>query len=93
MSTHGARENLRGYHRRKNLDLNVPPSEVRDQEGPSTQEVQASQQGPALPPAMIDVESIDDDIMESSPRAFAEVCFYFLFLERKKDTWEYTFLV
>lgn len=64
------------------LDLNVLPSESRDQEGTSTQDVQhgeqASQQGQPLPPATIDVEAFDDDVIESSPRAFAEVCFLFL---------------
>ncbi|OAY32829.1 E3 ubiquitin-protein ligase RNF4 [Manihot esculenta] len=68
---------LRGYRRRKTmLDLNVLPSESRDQEGTSTQDVQhgeqASQQGQPLPPATIDVEAFDDDVIESSPRAFAE---------------------
>ncbi|KAF2284530.1 hypothetical protein GH714_026150 [Hevea brasiliensis] len=68
---------LRGYRRRKAmLDLNVPPSESRDQEGTSTQDVQhgvqASQQGQPVPPTTIDVEAFDDDVIESSPRAFAE---------------------
>ncbi|KAF2292589.1 hypothetical protein GH714_025804 [Hevea brasiliensis] len=48
-----------------------------DQEGTSTEGVQhgeqASQQGQPVPPATIDVEAIDDDdVIESSPRAFAE---------------------
>lgn len=69
------------------LDLNRVPAgdnpagENREQEGPSTQlgpqevEVQANQQPliVQLPPPMIDVEAIDDDVIESSPRAFAEV--------------------
>ncbi|XP_012085071.1 E3 ubiquitin-protein ligase RNF4 isoform X2 [Jatropha curcas] len=68
---------LRGYRRRKTmLDLNVPPSESRDQEGTSAQnvlqEVQASQQVRPIPANTIDVEAIDDDVIESSPRAFAE---------------------
>ena len=68
---------LRGYRRRKTmLDLNVPPSESRDQEGTSSQDVrrgvQANQQ---VPSTTIDVEALDDDVIESSPRAFAEVCF------------------
>ncbi|XP_004505743.1 uncharacterized protein [Cicer arietinum] len=68
------------------LDLNRVPAgdnpagENREQEGPSTQlgpqevEVQANQQPliVQLPPPMIDVEAIDDDVIESSPRAFAE---------------------
>ena len=78
---------LRGYRRRKTvLDLNVPPIEGRDDEGTSTtrieppQGVQASHQrngqGPSLPPPTIDVDAIDDDdddVIESSPRAFAQV--------------------
>jgi hypothetical protein len=75
---------LRGYRRRKTvLDLNVPPIDGRDDEGTSTtrieppQGVQASHQrngqGPSLPPPTIDVDAIDDDVIESSPRAFAQV--------------------
>eukprot|EP00258_Populus_trichocarpa_P034065 XP_024450084.1 uncharacterized protein LOC18096550 isoform X1 [Populus trichocarpa] len=73
---------LRGYRRRKTvLDLNVPPIDGRDDEGTSTtrieppQGVQASHQGPSLPPPTIDVDAIDDDdddVIESSPRAFAQ---------------------
>ncbi|XP_065876692.1 uncharacterized protein [Euphorbia lathyris] len=69
---------LRGYRRRKTmLDLNVPPSETRDQEGSSAPNVppgmQPSQLGQSVPPPMIDVEAFDDDdVIESSPRAFAE---------------------
>ncbi|KAF7809365.1 E3 ubiquitin-protein ligase RNF4-like [Senna tora] len=72
---------VRSYKRRKtalDLDLNcAPPGENREQEdGPSQQiepqEVQAGHQQPVLQPAMIDVEAIDDDVVESSPRAFAE---------------------
>ncbi|KAJ8749185.1 hypothetical protein K2173_018656 [Erythroxylum novogranatense] len=66
---------LRGYRRRKALlDLNMPPCEIRDQEGSSVQTlpqgVGASQQSVAA--ATIDVEAFDDDVIESSPRAFAE---------------------
>jgi len=57
--------------------------EIREQEGPSIQlgpqvvEVQANnqqqqQQQQQQQPPMIDVEAIDDDVVESSPRAFAE---------------------
>lgn len=59
------------------VDLNaMPPGENQDQEGPShrtrSQEMQAAQEGgPSLPPP-IDVEAIDDDVVISSPRAFAE---------------------
>lgn len=70
------------------LDLNrtPPPSDNLDQVGTSrqlgNQDAQASQQGPeqrsqqgqAVLPAMIDVEATDDDVVVSSPRAFAEVC-------------------
>ncbi|GMJ09002.1 SUMO-targeted ubiquitin E3 ligase 1 [Hibiscus trionum] len=68
---------LRGYRRRKAvLDLNVPPSEIREHEGTSQQagyEEQTSQSVHLGPPATIDVEAIDDDdVIESSARAFAE---------------------
>jgi hypothetical protein len=81
MSTRAARgASVRGYRRRKailDLDLNTaPPSDSRDQEGTSTQvvpnEIETGQLGRSVP-AMIDVEAIDDDVIESSPRAFAEV--------------------
>lgn len=58
--------------------------ENREQEGPSIQlepqEVQANQQQPVAQPTMIDVEAIDDDVVESSPRAFAEVNIPFVYL-------------
>ncbi|XP_039031258.1 E3 ubiquitin-protein ligase RNF4-like isoform X2 [Hibiscus syriacus] len=67
---------LRGYRRRKAmLDLNVPPSEIRELEGTSQQAgygEQTSQSVQLGPPATIDVEAIDDDVIESSARAFAE---------------------
>ncbi|GMI66370.1 SUMO-targeted ubiquitin E3 ligase 1 [Hibiscus trionum] len=67
---------LRGYRRRKAvLDLNVPPSEIRELEGTSQQagyEEQTIQSVQLGPPATIDVEAIDDDVIESSARAFAE---------------------
>ncbi|KAK2662763.1 hypothetical protein Ddye_001337 [Dipteronia dyeriana] len=68
---------LRGYRRRKAvLDLNVPPCESRDREGTSTevrsQEEASQQEQQSIPHAPIDVEAIDDDVIESSPRAFAE---------------------
>ncbi|KAH8489952.1 hypothetical protein Peur_058667 [Populus x canadensis] len=68
---------LRGYRRRKTvLDLNAPPTEGRGDEGTSSrtepQGVQASQQGQSLPPPTIDVDVFDDDVIESSPTAFAE---------------------
>lgn len=70
----------RGYHRRKSLDLDLnsmPPTENRDQGETSQlrlQDAQVNQQQP-VQPAMIDIEAIDDDVIESSARAFAEVCF------------------
>ncbi|XVF21353.1 hypothetical protein REPUB_Repub12eG0083400 [Reevesia pubescens] len=77
MSTLEARgPSLRGYRRRKAvLDLNVPPSEVREQEGTSQQagsEEMTGQPVQPAPPAPIDVEAIDDDVIVSSARAFAE---------------------
>lgn len=82
MSTQNSRSGVRGYRRRKvalNLDLNsVPPGDNRDQEGTSiqvgAQNTQSRQQGNSVPPPTIDVEAIDDDVIESSPRAFAAVC-------------------
>ncbi|GMN50286.1 hypothetical protein TIFTF001_019449 [Ficus carica] len=79
MSTQSHRVGVRGYRRRKvglNLDLNcAPPGDNRDQEGTSTQartqDLQSRQQDNSAPPATIDVEAIDDDVIESSPRAFA----------------------
>lgn len=68
--THG----LRGYRRRKTLlDLNVPPIEGREQEGTSTQAaIQGAEARPhSVTPAAIDVEAFDDDVIESSPMAFA----------------------
>ncbi|XWS31256.1 hypothetical protein CRYUN_Cryun23aG0061800 [Craigia yunnanensis] len=67
---------LRGYRRRKAvLDLNVPPSEIREHVGTSQQagsEEVTGQPVQPSPPAAIDVEAIDDDVIESSARAFAE---------------------
>jgi len=75
---------MRNSRRRKmvlDVDLNVPPpSENRDQnqEGSSAHagSQQTGQQGgsapPPPPPPAIDLEAIDDDVIISSPRAFAE---------------------
>ncbi|XP_027355052.1 E3 ubiquitin-protein ligase RNF4-like [Abrus precatorius] len=77
---------VKSYRRKKtvlDIDLNLPgdPNRVlagenRELEGPSTQlgpqEVQADQQPQITQPAMIDVEAIDDDVVECTPRAFAE---------------------
>ncbi|KAB2597242.1 E3 ubiquitin-protein ligase RNF4 [Pyrus ussuriensis x Pyrus communis] len=72
MSTRGARApHARGRQRKNelNLDLNsAPPGDSREQEGTSTQS--------PIPPNTIDVEAIDDDVIESSPTAFAEACLY-----------------
>lgn len=72
---------VRSYRRRKavlDLDLNlVPASDNREHEGPSTQSgplgVTVEQQPPVSQPTMIDVEDIDDDVVECTPGAFAEV--------------------
>ncbi|XP_054781461.1 uncharacterized protein LOC129288754 [Prosopis cineraria] len=69
-----------GRRRKTGLDLDLncsPPNENQEQGGPSIQlvpqEVQAGQQPPVAQRVMIDVEAIeDDDVVESSPRAFAE---------------------
>lgn len=64
--------------RRKTLlevDLNVPPSENRDQEGTSAH----ANFLVVEPSAPIDVEAFDDDVVISSPRAFAQVCFFFYY--------------
>lgn len=63
------------------VDLNVaPPVEIRDEDVLPTYEIQAAAQtgGLTLHPA-IDVETLDDDIMISSPTAFEEV-YYKLYL-------------
>ena len=81
MSTSGVREvplrYARSSRRRKtvlNLDLNdTPPTDTRDQEGPSIRTM-------PIPPTAIDVEAIDDEVVESSAIAFAEVSLFF-FLE------------
>lgn len=85
MSTQAIRGHpARGYHRRKSLDLDLnsmPPTENRDQGQTSQfglQEAQVNRQ-PSVQPAMIDIEAIDDDVIESSARAFAEVCFSSVF--------------
>ncbi|XP_028079989.1 E3 ubiquitin-protein ligase RNF4-like isoform X1 [Camellia sinensis] len=84
MSTRGLRAPaLRGYvrntRRRKmvlDVDLNVPPIENRDQEGTSahanSQDMEPGQQGGPVPPAPIDVDDLDDDVVISTSRAFAE---------------------
>ncbi|CAI0561116.1 unnamed protein product [Linum tenue] len=71
----------RGIHslrhgKRKHVpDLNVVPCENREQVGTSdqtaTNQVQEGQQVPSVAPT-IDVEALDDDVIESSPGAFAE---------------------
>lgn len=74
---------LRSYRRRKavlDLDLNRdPPGENRELEDPSNplepRSVQAVQPPQVVQP--IDVEAIEDDVIESTASAFAEV---YLFL-------------
>lgn len=85
MSSRTSRQTaVRSYRRRKavlDLDLNrVPAGENREQEGPSTQlepQVVETQTNNQQQPPLIDVEAIDDDVIESSPRAFAEVYLVF----------------
>uniref|UniRef100_A0A5B6ZAU7 RING-type domain-containing protein n=1 Tax=Davidia involucrata TaxID=16924 RepID=A0A5B6ZAU7_DAVIN len=84
MSTRGLRgPPLKGYVRNSrrrrmalDVDLNALPTENRDQEGTSanagSHDVQVGQLGVSVPPAPINVESFDDDVIISSPRAFAE---------------------
>ncbi|XP_043722127.1 E3 ubiquitin-protein ligase RNF4-like isoform X2 [Telopea speciosissima] len=85
MSTRGPRRPLKGYvrdsRRRKmvlDVDLNdTPPGEGRALEeiftGIGSQGAQSSVQGGTLPSAAtIDVEAIDDEVVISSPRSFAE---------------------
>ncbi|KAG8387277.1 hypothetical protein BUALT_Bualt02G0004700 [Buddleja alternifolia] len=60
-----------------NVDLNaVPQCENRGLEGTSngagSQDSQAGQEGGATLPGPIDLEAFDDDVVISSPRAFAE---------------------
>ncbi|GFY99388.1 RING/U-box superfamily protein [Actinidia rufa] len=84
MSTVGVRGTplwvcVRNSRRRKTVlevDLSVPLSENRDQVGTSaranSRDVAPGQQGGSVPPSPIDVEAFDDDVVISSPRAFAE---------------------
>ncbi|KAL5851377.1 hypothetical protein ACOSQ3_006495 [Xanthoceras sorbifolium] len=58
------------------VSAEIFPARLREREGTSievrSQEVHASQQKQqSIPDAPIDVEAIDDDVIESSPRAFA----------------------
>ncbi|CDP03899.1 unnamed protein product [Coffea canephora] len=80
MSTQGHRTYSRSQRRRKtglNVDLNaVPPNDNRDLVGPSarsqSRDYETSWGAAPIPPCPIDLEAIDDDVMISSPRAFAE---------------------
>lgn len=84
MSTQAMRgHTARGYHRRKSMDLDLnsmPPTENRDQGETSQLGFQEAPVNPqqSVQPAMIDIEALDDDVIESSARAFAEVCFLWL---------------
>lgn len=67
--------------RRRELDLDLntaPPSEIPEAEDNLSQDTylqQSNQHGQPGVPALIDVDAIDDDdVVLSSPRAFAEVC-------------------
>ncbi|XP_052185970.1 uncharacterized protein LOC127797269 [Diospyros lotus] len=82
MSTRGLRgAPQRGYvrnSRRKTalgIDLNMPPNQNQYPAGtsahPNSENIQP-QRGGSVPPAPIDVEAFDDDVLLSSPRAFAE---------------------
>ncbi|PIN26185.1 putative E3 ubiquitin ligase [Handroanthus impetiginosus] len=67
----------RSRKRMLSVDLNaVPPCEIRDHEGPSnhtrSQNRQATQEPDATLPPPIDLDAFDDDVIISSPRAFAE---------------------
>ncbi|KAK8674372.1 hypothetical protein V6N13_112664 [Hibiscus sabdariffa] len=57
------------------LDLNSPPSDIREQEGTSQQVGLEEATGHPIQPVpldTIDVEAIEDDVIESSATAFAE---------------------
>ncbi|KAL3828916.1 hypothetical protein ACJIZ3_017718 [Penstemon smallii] len=77
-SQEGLRRSMRARGRKPvlDVDLNVPLFGSQDQEGISnciySQDRQAGQQGDASLPTPIDVETLDDDVVISSPRAFAE---------------------
>jgi len=65
------------------VDLNAPPYENCNEVGTSSHAsvvlgVPSVQPGAPPQPVAIDVDSIDDDVILSSPRAFAEVplCFF-----------------
>ncbi|KAK2992447.1 hypothetical protein RJ640_025409 [Escallonia rubra] len=66
--------NTRGRKNLLDVDLNVaPPNENGDQEGTSTRDGHSGIQGrSSVHPPPIDVETLDDDVTISSPRAFAE---------------------
>ncbi|KAK6141841.1 hypothetical protein DH2020_024413 [Rehmannia glutinosa] len=87
----------RSRRRMLDVDLNaVPPCESRDPEGTSirtrSQDRQAAQENATLP-SPIDVEAIDDDVIISSPRAFAEVTLCFQAKNNSRRTREHTIVV
>lgn len=79
----------RGNRRRKAvIDLNAEPG---DQEGTSapvraprvpTGNLQGESLPAQFPPTMIDLDAIEDDVIESSASAFAEVCSLYLLISR-----------
>jgi len=63
------------------IDINTPPCENLNEVGTSScglvhPEAESQQVAP-LQPITIDVDALDDDVILCSPRAFAEVYFYF----------------
>lgn len=59
------------------IDINTPPCENLDEVGTSSHglvhpEAESAQQVAPLQPVTIDVDSLDDDVILCSPRAFAE---------------------
>jgi len=60
------------------IDINTLPCENLDEVGTSSRglvhpETELAQQGAPSQPITIDVDSLDDDVILCSPRAFAEV--------------------
>lgn len=79
-----ARSSSRRRKRPLEVDLNVPPpAENREQGGIATDAAESHigpsvQQRSSITPPPIDLEALDDDVIISSPRAFAEVWFLYL---------------
>lgn len=69
------------------VDLNVPHSHVNRVQGPQVEisthtasQVGTNVQQEGSMAQIIDVEAYDDDVILSSPREFAEVCFSALYI-------------